>query len=846
MSASRQPLHASLPRTKTTSWLAIALTISIAGCAAPEDGRLDDMPMDRLGSPLKSLGSKTSSSVSLTPQQELLAEHQLDAPADADVMAKGDFDGDGAPDYAVGEWDYADGSAWNGGRVKVFPTTGCGAVPDAVPTLELRPGADGLPGNAVVDGRFGFALAVADFDADGYDDLAIGMPGPAGSSNTFPGAAYVVYGSDTGLTTAGAMRLDQASPTMWGSAEGGDGFGHALAAADFDGDGYPDLAIGVPFEGLYSSSQVGVVQVVRGSPSGITLQGNHEIDRGTPGIAGSLTAGDRFGYRLATGRFAATALPTLVVSAPRADEAALNAGTVHLIPGSTSGLTATGSQMIHEGVNGVQSAGDNNEQFGYKLLVRQDDQDAHDDLLVSTLYSTDEGQAATHLFYGGSGGITTIGSRYRAGIDHGPRYDIQVEAPQRPSPYIPPSAGEPVSDVATLIARLTDGKPDIIILEDGSYDHSGYVVPNAADQVWAAHAGRAFLNFGFYYQFKHWADHARPELHGLTFDMDTVDYGRVVHIGSGGQEELASIILAGVTSPGTTDANDMSLVVEDCFFYGHGWLDSALTVRRPDEVSVRRVLVRDVHDAGIDIQNPQAFPSSPTVTIEDVDVAGVRKPPNALEPNYPNSPNYFCRSEVGVVASGFETLQLHRARVRDTRCAGINLGVNRYETTMDAGDVSHLDLNCVGFEGPPPGRTDAVRNAALYSQYASYLDISQLHIGPDTYDGMRVEYIDPDAPFGGQPPEHAIGHDIHHALFQSARTGVAWDACSFAMTLSDTVVENAYCAAVVDNDVLPSNECSSPSLLPANSVTAVIFEPADASIPLVFHQNANQCPPPPF
>ena len=50
----------------------------------------------------------------------------------------------------------------------------------------------------------------------------------------------VLYGSASGLSTSRSYTLARA-----GTPEH-DGFGEALVAADFDGDGYADLAVGAP------------------------------------------------------------------------------------------------------------------------------------------------------------------------------------------------------------------------------------------------------------------------------------------------------------------------------------------------------------------------------------------------------------------------------------------------------------------------------------------------------------------------------------------------------------------------------------------------------------------------
>lgn len=75
------------------------------------------------------------------------------------------------------------------------------------------------------DDQFGFALASADFNGDGFEDLVLTAPA-AGD-----GQAYLSYGSIDG---AGPLsRVDDAQPN----------FGRAVAAGDLDGDGFGDVIV---------------------------------------------------------------------------------------------------------------------------------------------------------------------------------------------------------------------------------------------------------------------------------------------------------------------------------------------------------------------------------------------------------------------------------------------------------------------------------------------------------------------------------------------------------------------------------------------------------------------------
>ena len=109
-----------------------------------------------------------------------------------------------------------------------------------------------------------------DFNGDGYGDLAIGAPIATVNGKSFGGRVTVIYGNPTGLVhDADTEHWDMDRPDVPGTAQVGDGFGYALAAGDFNADGFSDLAIGVRSGFGSSTLRYGQVIVIHGSIGGL-------------------------------------------------------------------------------------------------------------------------------------------------------------------------------------------------------------------------------------------------------------------------------------------------------------------------------------------------------------------------------------------------------------------------------------------------------------------------------------------------------------------------------------------------------------------------------------------------
>lgn len=271
--------------------------------------------------------------------------------------AAGPLDADPFEDVVIG----APGIV--GGAVVVLRGSPTGLATSRV----VRWGQDspGVPDDAEAFDGFGSSAAIGDLDGDGWNDLAIGAPGEGLGDASKAVAVTVLYGTADGLSSARSEQWSQASPGIPGTPEAGDRLGQAVAACDYDGDGHDDLAIGVPFEGMG-----GAVEVVRGSPAGLTAAGARLWTQETPGVPGTGERSDRFGSRLGSGQFGYAGRCDLVIGNPRERTGPHlpMAGRATVLYGRATGLATRHAWTWSQDTRGVRDASEPYDQYGSVLL----------------------------------------------------------------------------------------------------------------------------------------------------------------------------------------------------------------------------------------------------------------------------------------------------------------------------------------------------------------------------------------------------------------------------------------------------------------------------------------------
>ena len=329
------------------------------------------------------------------------------------TLVAGDFNGDGRDDLAVGvpgESIEADGLA-EVGVVQILygSSQGITAAGDQL----FRQGVGGVAGLSEAYDHFAASLAVGDFNNDGRQDLAVGIPDEDHNQLGLvdAGAVHVFYGANGGLDANGDnVTFHQNSPGFMSSAASGDQFGFAVTTGDFNNDGNDDLAIGVPGKRAFGMSDTGAVHIVRGSGTGITaidqiitqdgIVSNNNVSDGD--ISDATEAGDRFGESLTAGDFNADGFVDLAIAAPMEDANGFaNSGRVHALLGSSSGITRVGEEVFDQTTPGVPSNPELGSRFGATLAAGDVDGDGPQDLLVGVPYQ--DHQETNQITYANTG-----------------------------------------------------------------------------------------------------------------------------------------------------------------------------------------------------------------------------------------------------------------------------------------------------------------------------------------------------------------------------------------------------------------------------------------------------------
>jgi hypothetical protein len=334
------------------------------------------------------------------------------------ALVVGDFDGDGIDDLAVGiPGERTTGTVRTGAVQLLWGSGGGLSANDAayipIGSIVIDPSDDPLGG--------GSALAAGDFDDDGLDDLAVGIPGQPVGRSLAAGRIQVFHGDISRALVLQTQIFDQGTKGVIDAPANDEEFGSALAAGDFDGDGFVDLAIGVPGEKVSGATAAGAVNVLYGRATGLHASGDQFWTQSSIGLGDGSERNDFFGSALVSGDFDGDGFADLAIGAALENHGSqaggpqiVDAGTVIVLYGSAAKLTAAGSQEWNQDTGGISNGPDEGDQFGAALAAGDFDNDGRDDLAIGAPLEGIGGVAAgaVHVLHGSGSGLSASGDQF--------------------------------------------------------------------------------------------------------------------------------------------------------------------------------------------------------------------------------------------------------------------------------------------------------------------------------------------------------------------------------------------------------------------------------------------------
>jgi hypothetical protein len=416
------------------------------------------------------------------------------APTPGATTADADFNGDGLGDVATSATRaYVDGKKAAGQITVLYGGGG---------HTTISQNSAGVPGAAETEDYFGSDLAYGDFDGDGYDDLATGAGGEDVGDDVDGGTAVILWGSASGLH--GGTTVKDPRPTKH------DRFGGILEAADLNGDGRVDLALGTTTSATVDIYRGGFTRggstggqytllppILSGNGDG--LRNLHSGDANGDGIEDLIVngyendtydaydanfwfPGSSSGVRAGTSQKRPAGIVTDVgdtdgdgygdiiygIGWDDGIAGARKGGAVLIGHGSADGPAYGDQQSFSQDTSGVPGGGEKGDSFGAELDLGDINGDGHLDLVVGTpgedLEGVKDAGAVTILYGAADGsGITGTGAKMLS----------------QDSPGVPNSdeTGDFFGSDVHVDDLDSDGLGDVVVGASGENSDNGAVYP---------------------------------------------------------------------------------------------------------------------------------------------------------------------------------------------------------------------------------------------------------------------------------------------------------------------------------------------------------------------------------
>jgi hypothetical protein len=323
------------------------------------------------------------------------------------ALAAGDFDCDGNADIAIGDADSTVGTHASAGSLTI--AFGDRLLPVRVIGQRFNQSSSGVQGGAETGDAFGAALATADVDNDGCDDLAVGIPGEDTGTPTIndAGGVGVFRGSDAGVRFDDDVFLPRASEAAPHGPSDQHHKGTSLAMLDrfTSASSLPMLAIGTPGHSPFPTISAGGASIRRSNTDPGDFIGLVTfVDRGGAGF-GNVTTDD-LGSVMASGDFDHDGHADLALYGRHKDGGQHDEGYVLIAYGADT-LAGVRYERIDQDSPGVPGAAESADEFGSALASGDFDGDGFDDLAVGALSEDIDGVfnagSVTILFGSGAG-----------------------------------------------------------------------------------------------------------------------------------------------------------------------------------------------------------------------------------------------------------------------------------------------------------------------------------------------------------------------------------------------------------------------------------------------------------
>ncbi|UQT56737.1 FG-GAP-like repeat-containing protein [Streptomyces durmitorensis] len=238
--------------------------------------------------------------------------------------------------------------------------------------------------------------ASGDFNRDGYADVALNYRDQSGI-----GRVQWFKGTRSGLSRVGSL-------TVKG--------GRSLAVGDVNGNGYDDLVIGQPYTAESGAFAGGQVTVIPGTSTGFTTTGMKTVHQDTSGVPGAAESGDAMGWSVSAGDYNLDGYADVLAGAPNEDitrdgSSRKDAGTSLLLKGTSSGLTGTGASAFSQDTTGITGSTEAADRLGASVTLTDLSGYGRADLAIG-VDGEDAGNGTILQLDSGSSGVSTSGGVY--------------------------------------------------------------------------------------------------------------------------------------------------------------------------------------------------------------------------------------------------------------------------------------------------------------------------------------------------------------------------------------------------------------------------------------------------